>query len=81
MCSNFTIFKIKSDEEIAQDGVENGNRKLVPVVCRHGAGMEDGNYINCFMKGSTARVIEGKTKQDLMKNKSQEPENDDGEQT
>ena len=69
LCSNFTIFKIKSDEEIAQDGIETGNRKLVPVVCRHGAGMEDGNYINCYMKGSTAKITEGKTKFQLMNEK------------
>lgn len=62
LCSNFTIFKIKSDEEIQEDGVENGNRKLKPVVCRHGAGMEFGNYINCHMTGYNARIREGRTK-------------------
>ena len=34
LCSNFTIFKRKSDEEIAEDGPENGNRKLLPLVSR-----------------------------------------------
>lgn len=67
LCSNFTIFKNKSDEELAQDGIENGNRKLVPVVARHGSGMEDGNYINCYMRGAIAKIDEGKTKFQLMK--------------
>jgi replicative DNA helicase len=66
LCSNFTIFKEKSDEEVAQDGLENGNRKLVPVVQRHGPGMSPGDYINCHMKGATSKIVEGKTKFQLM---------------
>ena len=62
LCSNFTIFKTKSDEEIAADGAHSGNRKLVPVVARHGSGLADGDYINCFMKGNTSSIIEGKRK-------------------
>jgi len=62
LCSNFTIFKDKSDEEIANDGVQHGNRKLVPIVSRHGAGLDFGDYINCHMKGWCAKITEGKTK-------------------
>jgi len=51
LCSNFTIFKRKSDEEIAEDGPTQGNRKLVPLVSRHGGGLDDNDYINCHMKG------------------------------
>lgn len=61
LCSNFTIYKHKSDEEIAKDGPENGNRKLVPVIARHGEGLEDGDYLNILMKGKYAKLIEGKT--------------------
>lgn len=61
LCSNFSIFKYKSDEEIAADGVENGNRKIVPIVSRHGAGMDKGNYINCYFQGNIAKIVEGKT--------------------
>ena len=32
LCTSFSIFKMKSNEEIAADSVDNGNRKLVPVV-------------------------------------------------
>lgn len=68
LCSNFTIFKRKSDEEIAEDGSKNGNRKLVPLVSRHGGGLDDNDYINCHMKGWCAKIEEGKTRLELLNN-------------
>ena len=65
LCSNFSIFKKKSDEEIAEDGPTNGNRKLITLIARHGGGLEDNDYINCYMKGWCAKIIEGKTKLEL----------------
>lgn len=70
LCSNFTVFKRKTDEEIVEDGAENGNRKLVPVISRHGAGLDDNDYINCNMKGWCAKIEEGKTRIDLLNNRS-----------
>jgi len=61
LCSNFSIYKTKSDEEIAKDGPEHGNRKLVPVIARHGEGLEDRDYINIRMNGSCGKIIEGHT--------------------
>ena len=61
LCSNFTIFKRKSDEEIAEDGAANGNRKLVPVAARHGGGLDEGDYINMHMKGWCGKIEEGRT--------------------
>jgi hypothetical protein len=61
LCSNFTIYKKKSDEEIAKDGPENGNRKLVPLIARHGEGLEDKDYINVNMIGKYGKLVEGKT--------------------
>jgi replicative DNA helicase len=66
LCSNFTIFKRKSDEEIAEDGSDAGNRKLVPLISRHGGGLDDNDYINCHMKGWCAKITEGKTRLELM---------------
>ena len=40
LCTSFSIFKAKSPEELAEDGPTSGNRKLVPIVSRHGAGMD-----------------------------------------
>lgn len=68
LCSNFTIFKRKSDEEIAEDGPDNGNRKLVPLISRHGGGLDDNDYINCHMKGWCAKIVEGKTRLELVNN-------------
>lgn len=61
LCSNFSIYKFKSDEEIADDSLVNGNRKLVPIIQRHGPGLKDGEYINMMMTGEFAKIVEGKT--------------------
>ena len=61
LCSNFSIYKSKSDEEIAKDGPENGNRKLVPLIARHGEGLADKVYINVNMIGKYGKLVEGKT--------------------
>tara|TARA_B100000497_G_C7666377_1_gene401802 strand:- start:139 stop:1608 length:1470 start_codon:yes stop_codon:yes gene_type:complete len=58
LCTSFSIFKSKSTEEIAEDGPNAGNRKLVPIVSRHGAGMDDGDYINMQMHGAQAKLVE-----------------------
>ena len=68
LCSNFSIFKRKTDEEIAEDGSANGNRKLIPVISRHGGGLDDNDYINCHMKGWCAKISEGRTKLELSTN-------------
>jgi replicative DNA helicase len=68
LCSNFTIFKKKSDEELAEDGPDSGNRKLIPIISRHGGGLDDNDYINCHMKGWCAKIVEGKTKLELSHN-------------
>lgn len=70
LCSNFTIFKRKSDEEIAEDGPSNGNRKLVPLISRHGGGLDDNDYINCHMKGWCAKITEGQTKLEISNKRS-----------
>lgn len=74
LCTSFSIFKAKSPEEVAEDGPNSGNRKLVPIVSRHGAGMDDGDYINMQMQGSHARLIELKTRNEMKKS----PQGDTG---
>ena len=75
LCSNFSIFKRKSDEEIAEDGTANGNRKLVPIVSRHGGGLDNGDYVNMKMKGWCVKIEEGKTASEL---RNEGTETDDG---
>tara|TARA_R110002020_G_scaffold328755_1_gene544694 strand:- start:1094 stop:2533 length:1440 start_codon:yes stop_codon:yes gene_type:complete len=61
LCSNFTIYKTKSDEEIAKDAPENGTHKLVPVISRHGEGLQSNDYINMNMIGKYGKIVEGRT--------------------
>jgi len=68
LCTSFTIFKSKSAEELAEDGPEAGNRKLVPIVARHGGGLDDGDYINMNMLGSHAKLIELQTRNERKNN-------------
>ena len=67
LCSSFTIFKTKSDEELAEDNGASGNRKLIPIVARHGAGLDDYDYINVDMKGAIGTVEEKMTKSETLK--------------
>ncbi len=56
--SNFSIMKPKSDEEIANDGVQHGNFKLCPMVCRHGPGLPPKEYISCNARKNCAFIEE-----------------------
>lgn len=58
LCTSFTIFKEKGEEEIQSDGITKGNRKLVPIVARHGPGMDDDGYICLKMTGDLAKIEE-----------------------
>jgi hypothetical protein len=68
LCSNFSILKPKSDDEIANDGPENGNRKLLPLVCRHGPGLNQSDYVNVLLEGEIARMTELGLRSSLGKN-------------
>ena len=72
LCSNFSIFKRKTPEEISEDGPENGNRKLVPLISRHGGGLDDNDYINCHMQGWCAKITEGKTRIEISRGAKQQ---------
>jgi replicative DNA helicase len=69
LCSNFSIYKPKSDEEMAeQAGAKvKYNRKLIQVVARHGAGLGYGDYVNVQSLGAVARIVEGPTRDQLSK--------------
>ncbi len=62
LCTSFSMFKPKSAEELAEDGPNAGNRKLVTLKARHGAGLLDGNYINMNMLGEYSRLNELRTR-------------------
>lgn len=68
LCTSFSIFKDKTEEERVTDGIANGNKKLIPVVSRHGPGIQDEGYICLQMDGKYARVREIGTIRSIAKN-------------
>lgn len=64
-CTSMCSLQKKTEEEIAQDGRENGNRKLVPEDFRFGPGLDDGDYINFHLTGQFAKLDEMKTRNQL----------------
>ena len=80
LCASLTIFKRKSDEEIAEDGGQSGNRKLVPIAARHGGGLADEyDYINMNMMGEYGRIDEGFTKSEYILEQKRQKEGFDNE--
>lgn len=70
LCNNFSIFKPKGEDENEEDlhtGRTAAERKIVPVVSRHGAGLTKGDYINVFFDGKFAKLTEGKTRSQVHK--------------
>lgn len=59
--SSLSIFKPKTKEEIEQEDITNGNRKLFVLKSRFGGGLEDGDYINFMCKKECAKITELKT--------------------
>ena len=78
LCTSFTIFKDKTEEEILTDGKQHGNKKLVPIVQRHGPGIEDQGYICLNMEGKFARVSDLGTIRE--RQKAEEFENADSQE-
>lgn len=58
LCTSLAFFKAKSEEEIAEDGVKNGNRKMIILAARYGGGLNPGDYINMNMIGDCSQLIE-----------------------
>jgi replicative DNA helicase len=77
LCSNFSILKKKTDEEMAEDGPMLGNRKLVPIVCRHGPGLNFGEYICLNFEGRCMKLTELGTNTSLKKNSSSSEDDSD----
>lgn len=68
LCTSFSIFKDKTEEERLTDGINSGNKKLIPVVSRHGPGIDDEGYICLQMDGQYARIRELGTIRSMKRN-------------
>jgi len=64
-CTSFSIFKPKTPEELAEDGPNNGNRKMVQVMTRHGPGMSFGDYVSMNFRGDICDIQEVGAKSEL----------------
>lgn len=73
LCSSFSILKKKTQAEIQEDGLQNGNVKLIPLECRFGPGMQDGDYINIYVNADTSYIEERSCKSEIVR------ENDDSD--
>jgi replicative DNA helicase len=71
LASNVSIYKAQAEEEIAEQptGGTKYNRKLVPILCRHGPGLELGDFIHVGLKKETFHLTEGPTRFELMRAK------------
>lgn len=64
MCSSFSMLKRKTREEMSNDMAVNrdrSNAKLIPLECRFGPGMKDGDYIKLFNRMDIASIEELQT--------------------
>jgi replicative DNA helicase len=58
LVNSFSLFKIKTLEEIKSDGEQNGNRKMITLKSRYGGEHQYGQYISMAWKGSTCTLKE-----------------------
>jgi replicative DNA helicase len=72
LCTSMSIFKRKTAEEIAEDGKENGNMKLIPVECRFGKPLDEGDYINLQMDHHKSKIKELKTQRSVVQDNKDE---------
>lgn len=61
LCTSFSILKKKDAEDLVEDPLENGDRKLVVIDCRFGPAHEIGEYINIKSDLACARMEEAST--------------------
>lgn len=59
-CSSVSVFAIKSPEDNEECPENYGNRKLIPLIARYGAGIGQGNFINFYMNGKRGQIKQGK---------------------
>lgn len=68
-CASLTVLKPKSEEEIAEDGIDLGNKKMVVLATRFGPGHTFGEYINIASNLSCGKFIECGSKSRPLKQK------------
>jgi replicative DNA helicase len=80
LCSNMSFLKLKTDEDYASgDDKKNGDRKIIVIVTRFGAGMDPSNeYINVRSNLQYCEFLEGRFNYEVKAEKQQlVPDEDD----
>lgn len=67
LCTSYSSFTSKTAEEIANDSVESGNRKLKVELTRFGPGLAPDDYIHMNLKGDICKLYELGTKKSGIK--------------
>lgn len=78
--SSVSSLQFKSDEEIIEDGPENGNRKMYIEKNRWGELLNDGDYINYNLNGSISTFIELNTRNQSHRIEQEESEENNNEE-
>jgi hypothetical protein len=65
LASSVFLYKVKDPEEIAEDGNENGNRKMVHIKTRYGGGLDPDDYINLRHTKDIAKIEELNTRNEI----------------
>lgn len=58
LATSVCLFMEKTPEEVQNDGIEYGNRKIVFDVARFGEGLDKDNYINVQFDGNFCKIAE-----------------------
>lgn len=72
-CTSYSQMSRKQQEEIGEDGPQNGNLKIQPQYCRSGPGMDDRDYICYNFVGKYARIEELKTYKEILQERDVRP--------
>jgi replicative DNA helicase len=77
-CSSLTFLKPRLEEEEQSDPPDSGNKKLVPIVCRYGPGLDhERQYIRVSLDGKCARMEEHGKKENIVNQPVEEPSQED----
>lgn len=67
LCTSCSVMREKTEEEIVEEGVENGNRKLFFLKTRFGEPLKKGDYLNFHLEGKYSLIKELKTRNEAYK--------------
>src|SRR6185312_97688 len=67
LASSVSYLQKKTPEEIAEEGPQNGNRKIKPLFSRFAPDVDDTDFIHCNLQGEIAKLTEIRTNRETVK--------------